>query len=825
VKKLLNLFKNNIIIPISIISLALLLGLFYYMPKATMENTIQATTKNSGNLVKHMRIFRSYYTKKILSKVKSQTDLKINYDHDIKNDTIPLPATSIHDLGRLFTQNTDTKVRMYSNFPFPNRKDRKLDDFEKESLEYFKTNSNGFFSRQEKLNGEEVFRYAVPDFLTSKGCVNCHNQRADTPKNNWKLGDVRGAIEIITPITSEIAANNEMKYNILIFISTNIAFLIIYYSFISINRKKEMQKMSEDFEKTIKEQTQKLSLTSSVFENATEGITICDPKNIITSVNQTFTKITGYTKEDVIGKHISIMKSGKQDKTFYENMWKSISKKGYWEGEITNKRKNGELYDEILHISAIKSEKGEISHFIAVFSDISDKRETQESIYNLAHFDSLTKIANRNFFQKKLAMSIKELKADENIALMYIDLDRFKIINDSLGHNIGDDLLLAVAKRISRLLDSDDFFARLGGDEFAIFFQSSEEIKTCEEKIATKADKIINSLNEVFEIKDNQLSIGSSIGITLYPRDANNIEELMQYVDTAMYNAKDNGRNRYTIYTGDIAKEAKYKYKIEQELRSAMKNGEITLVYQPIVNSKNSKIEGFEVLSRWIHEELGFVSPELFISIAEERGMIANYTYDLLELSCSQTKKWNQKWNQNFYVSVNISPVHFLQNDLVENISKILEKTKLPASLLKLEITEGVIIENKELVISTLKRFRKMGIKISIDDFGTGYSSISYLKNYPIDFLKIDRSFITDTPFDMNNKNICQTIVSLAKNFNLAIIAEGVETDDNVKFLKNIDVEYLQGYYFSKPENSEYWDNFLREDARKKIEKKGLELV
>jgi diguanylate cyclase (GGDEF)-like protein/PAS domain S-box-containing protein len=586
-----------------------------------------------------------------------------------------------------------------------------------------------------------------------------------------------------------------------------------------------MQKMSDDFERNIKEQTQKLSLTSSVFENATEGITICDQKSIITSVNATFTKITGYTKEEVVGKHISIMKSGKQDKVFYETMWKSILKKGYWEGEITNRRKNGELYDEILHISAIKSEKREISHFIAVFSDISDKRETQESIYNLAHFDSLTKIANRNFFQKKLAMGIKELKIDENIALMYIDLDRFKIINDSLGHNIGDDLLTAVAKRINRLLDGDDFFARLGGDEFAIFFQSNDETKICEQKIVKKADRVIASLNRVFEIEENQLSIGSSIGIALYPRDAGNIEELMQYADTAMYHAKDNGRNRYTIYTGDIAKEAKYRYKIEQELRSAIKEGQITSVYQPIVNSNSTKIEGFEVLSRWIHDELGFISPELFISIAEERGMIADYTYDLLESSCLQIKKWNQKWNQKFYISVNISPVHFLQSDLVENIGKILEKTALSPSLLKLEITEGVIIENKELVVSTLKRFRQMGIKISIDDFGTGYSSISYLKDYPVDFLKIDRSFVIDTPFDVNNKNICTTIVSLAKNFNLAIIAEGVETSDNAKFLKNIGVEYLQGYYFSKPENSEYWDNFLRADAIKKIEKRDLELV
>ncbi len=807
--KILSSFKNNIIIPVLIISLVILIGLFYYLPKVTLDNTLQSATKNSDNLVTHMRIFRSYYTNKILSKVKAKTDLKINYDHEIKSDTIPLPATSIHDLGRLFTKDTDTKVRMYSSFPFPNRKDRELDSFEKESLQFFAKNPNSTFMRKERLDGEYVLRYAVPDFLSTQSCVNCHNSRVDTPKNDWKLGDVRGVIEIITPITEELHANKDMQHKILIFISINILFLIIYYIFIAANRKKELQKMNENFEKSIKDQTKKLSLTSSVFENATEGIAICDTKSIIVDINKTFTRITGYTSDEVIGRGISILKSGAQDKEFYKNMWRGIIKNGYWEGEITNRRKNGEIYDEILHISTVKNSEGFITHYIAIFTDISDKRHTQESIYNLAHFDSLTKIANRNFFQKKLLSSIEKIKPNENISLMYIDLDRFKIINDSLGHYVGDELLSSVAKRIQKLLDSDDFFARLGGDEFAIFFHSSYSAEICEQKAVEKADKIIDAVNQTFKIEHNQLSIGSSIGIALYPRDANNIEKLMQHADTAMYHSKERGRNRYTIYVGDIVKEVKYRYRVEQDLRIAMKKEQITPVYQPIVQSADEKIKGFEVLSRWVDKDLGFISPKLFIAIAQESGLIVDYTYKLLYRACEDIKRWNIKYNQSFYLSINISSVHFLQDDLVEKVLSILEKIDFDPSLLKLEITESTMLDNKELVFNALKKLQSMGIEISIDDFGIGYSSITSLKDYPVDYIKIDNSFVVDTPYDSNNKNICTTIVSLAHNFGLNVIAEGVETRENAQFLNEIGVEYLQGYLFSKPKDAEYWDDFF----------------
>jgi len=818
VYKLIRTFKHNIIIPVSIISLVVMIGVLYYLPKATMENTLKTTLtlKNSDNLVTHMRIFRAYYTDKILTKIKANTDMRINYDHEKRADTIPLPATTVHDLGELFTKGTNTQIRIYSNYPFPNRKDRKLDKFEKDSLQYFLKHPNKPFSRQETLNGEEVVRYAIPDFLTTQACVNCHNSRPDTPKNDWKLGDIRGAIEIITPITDEMAANKEMEEKILIFIGLNSLFLILYIAYISIHRKKEIEELNKDFETKISEQANQLALTSSIFEHATEGIVICDKNNNIVDVNKTFSNITGYSKEEVVSKPISILKSGKHDKTFYQKMWQHIFKKGYWEGKVINRKKDGTFYEEYLHISAITNQKNEPTHYIAVFTDAKEKEE-QESIYNLAHFDSLTKIANRSFFQKRLHHDIAKVNKNEVLALMYIDLDRFKIVNDTLGHAVGDKLLAEVVARIQNILEETDFFARLGGDEFAIFFHVKEGLEIAETKAIQKAEKIIETLNELFIIDDNQLSIGSSIGIAFYPVDADNIDTLMQYADTAMYHSKETGRNRFTLYTEDLAKESQKRYQVEQALRKALKKDKLTSVYQPIISSKNGHILGFEVLSRWEDPTLGHVSPDLFISIAEERGLIAEYTYTLLKRSCKDILEWNRTLNHSFYLSINISPVHFVQQDLVERIKLLLEDIGFAPDLLHLEITEGVLIENQEHLLTTLSKLRGMGIKISIDDFGTGYSSISYLKEYPVDKIKIDRTFVQDVPHDDKNKNICATIASLAHNFGLDIVAEGVETVDNAKFLREIGVDYLQGYLFGKPQTADYWLNFFHKESIQKI--------
>ncbi len=809
--KIIQALKHNIIIPVSIISLVVMIGIFYYLPKATMENTVKTTLKNSDNLVTHMRIFRSYYTNKILTKIKKHTNMRINYDHDGKPNTIPLPATTIHDLGDLFTKGTNTQVRIYSNYPFPNRKDRKLDKFEQDSLKYFLKNPNKPFARRETLDGKEVVRYAVPDFLTTQACVNCHNTRPDTPKNDWKLGDVRGAIEVITPISDEIAANQAMENKILFFIGINSLFLILYIAYISINRKKELAELNERFEEKIKEQAKQLALASSVFEHATEGIAICDTQNRIIDINKTFSNITGYSKDEVIGKPISILKSGKHDKVFYQKMWNKILTEGYWEGKVTNRRKDGSLYEEHLHISAITNHKNETTHYIAVFTDNTQKE--QESIYDLAHYDSLTKIANRSFFQKRLRYDIAQVRDQEVLALLYIDLDRFKIVNDTLGHAVGDELLAEVVSRIQSVLDSNDFFARLGGDEFAIFFRCKEGAEICETKATHKAQKIIKTLNDLFIIDGNQLSIGSSIGIAIYPIDADNIDTLMQYADTAMYHSKETGRNRYTFYTDELIRESQKRYQIEQALRQALKNNELTSVYQPIVSSKNGQITGFEVLSRWEHPTLGFIPPDLFISIAEERGLIAEYTYTLLERSCYDILAWNRAYGQSFFLSINISPVHFLHQDLVERIEAILARIGFPANWLHLEITEGLLIENQSHTLQTLSRLRKLGIKISIDDFGTGYSSIGYLKEYPVDSVKIDRSFVHQVPADTKNKNICTTIASLAHNFGLTIVAEGVETVENATFLREIGIDYLQGYLFTKPQNSTYWQDFFHQKA------------
>jgi predicted signal transduction protein with EAL and GGDEF domain len=354
------------------------------------------------------------------------------------------------------------------------------------------------------------------------------------------------------------------------------------------------------------------------------------------------------------------------------------------------------------------------------------------------------------------------------------------------------------------------FFARIGGDEFAIYIRSKRSIHECEQKAEQLATAILDAVSRPFNIENNQLSISASVGLALYPRDAKDYGELMQFADTAMYHAKDTGRNRHVFYFGEIVESAKHRFLIERELRNAIGNNEITLAYQPIVESGGDNvIEGFEVLSRWIHPELGFIPPDEFIKVAEETGLIGGYTLRLLDRACKKILHWNQLADKAFMLSINISPVHFLHDDLASSILETLEQNAFQPEHLKIEITENVLIENSDHVLKILNTLKKSGVKVSIDDFGTGYSSIGYLKSYPLDFIKIDRSFVIDTPINTDNKNICSVIKDLAGYMNLKVIAEGVENGENSRFLESIQIEYMQGYHFSKPMSAEFWDNYF----------------
>jgi diguanylate cyclase (GGDEF)-like protein/PAS domain S-box-containing protein len=764
IKQIEQYMKNNLVLPLLFLSIVSISGSYIYISNVFEKTLHDSASLNSKKLIENMRIFQSFLKEEHLKK-----DSKA--------------------LKRYLFKNEKSQIKFFDNI---DKESKEFDQFELDSISFLSQNPNKFYIKKELIDDRWVFRYAIVDFFTKKG-------------DSTSIG----IIEVITQIDPLLIAQQDIKQNVfLIFFSTALL-LLFYYSFVAKEREEEIEEIRERHLNMIKRDTYKLTLTSSVFDSAPEGIAVCDEELQVITVNEAFCNITGYSVDESVSQHIVNLKPGIKDEQYFEKIWSEIQNRGHWEGEVVNSRKNGHSYEEILNITAVKNYSNQTTHYLVMFSDKNDPNQTKESIYNLAHYDTLTKIANRSFFQKKLLSTIEETKEHESVALLYFDLDRFKPINDSLGHGIGDQVLSQMTARVKELLEPNDFFARLGGDEFALFFHSSQSSEICEQRAVEKAEDIINSVNRVFDIEDNHLRIGASIGIALYPRDANNMQELMQYADTAMYDAKEGGRNCFVLYYGEIVERVKYRYKIEQELRLAIDNRELTLVYQPILSSSDKIIRGFEVLSRWNHKELGHVSPEIFISVAEERGLIADYTYNILEESCIQVVKWNDLHDESFYLSVNLSPVQFLHSDLVQRIDEILTKTKFEPSNLKLEITENIIINNKDQVLEALNKFHQLGIQICIDDFGTGYSSIGYLRDYPIDYLKIDKSFVEDTPFDKSNKNICSVISSLADNFNIGVIAEGVEKKENMIFLADLGVEFLQGFYFSKGESAEYWDEFF----------------
>ncbi len=760
--------KNNLVLPLLLLSTIAIGGSYIYISNVFEKTLYSNASLNSQKLIDNMLIFKSFLKEQNLKSENKKLDEK---------------------LKKYLFHNPKSQIKFFNNL----KKESKIfDQFELGAINFLTQNPTKFYIKRELIDDEWVFRYAVVDFFTKS-------------MNATSIG----IIEVITHIDPILKAQHNIKQNVFLILFSSALALLLYYSYVAKERENEIEEIRERHLNMIKRDTYKLTLTSSVFDSAPEGIAVCDEELQVITVNDAFCNITGYSHDESVSKHIVTLKPGIKDEQYFEKIWNEIQNRGHWEGEVVNIRKNGYSYEEILNITAVKNYSNQTTHYLVMFSDKNDPNQTKESIYNLAHYDILTKIANRSFFQKKLLSTIEETKEYESVALLYFDLDRFKPINDSLGHGIGDQVLSQMSARIKDLLDPNDFFARLGGDEFALFFHSSQSSEICEQRAVEKAEAIIKTVNRVFDIEDNHLRIGASIGIALYPRDANSMQELMQYADTAMYDAKEGGRNRFVLYYGEIVERVKYRYRIEQELRLAIDNRDLTLVYQPILSSIDKRIRGFEVLSRWNHKELGHVSPEIFISVAEERGLIADYTYTILEDSCIQVAKWNDLHNESFYLSVNLSPVQFLHSDLVQKIDEILNKTNFDPNNLKLEITENIIINNKDQVLEALNKFHQLGVQICIDDFGTGYSSIGYLRDYPIDYLKIDKSFVENTPFDKSNKNICSVISSLADNFNIGVIAEGVETNENMQFLKELGVEFLQGFYFSKGENAEYWDNFF----------------
>lgn len=552
---------------------------------------------------------------------------------------------------------------------------------------------------------------------------------------------------------------------------------------------------------------EELRLAAQVFESSGEAIVIADADNRIQTVNRAFTEITGYTQDEIVGKNPSVLKSGRHDRNFYAELWKRLHETGHWQGEIWNRRKNGEAYTEWLTITRVQDKDGSTVAYIGISSDITEQKLNQERIQYLANYDHLTRLPNRALLRDRLEHALASAYRDKtHVAVLFVDIDHFKLVNDSLGHTSGDRLLQEVAGRLKACIREEDTIARPGGDEFVIVLADIAQISS----IGRIATDILRSLTDKFLVENQFLTITTSIGICVSPDDGSDPDALLRNAESAMYFAKESGRNNIQFYATDMNRKMKDSLALIQELRSALENDEFELHYQPQVNSETGRLDGTEALIRWAHPVRGLISPAQFIGFAELAGLIEPIGHWVLKEACRQLREWRSRTDLTVPVAVNLSAHQFKNQNLVKAVRDILADNDLEAHYLELEVTESTLMQDAESVIATFRQLKEMGVRIAIDDFGTGYSSLNYLKRFPIDRLKIDRSFVREICQSPQDKAICGAIVGIAKNLRLSTVAEGVETSEQLAVLKSLECDVIQGYLYGRPQPAEeFFQNYL----------------
>jgi len=517
---------------------------------------------------------------------------------------------------------------------------------------------------------------------------------------------------------------------------------------------------------------------------------------VIVHVNRAFMEITGYQQDEVLGMRPSKFKSGRHGPDFYERMYQTILGAGQWSGEIWNRRKNGEIYPQWQSIRSIRNDTGAITHFVAVFSDITSVKRSERELAHLAHYDALTGLPNRLLFTDRAEQAQTHARRNKRtLALLLIDLDHFKHINDSLGHSVGDAVLKAVSERLGGQLEKGITLARLGGDEFAVLVENPQQAM----QAAELAQGMLDGLREPFLFDGQSLFLTASIGISLFPNDALSAEQLLRNADAALFQAKNQGRESYALYTEELTAHAHRRVQLTSELRRAIAENELRVFYQPIHNLRSRRIEGVEALVRWQHPQRGMVSPGEFIPIAEQSGLIADLDNWVLTQACQQMRQWLEDGITLSFVAVNVSSRLFSRGDLDRRVSQVLIETGLAPEYLELEVTESAVMDDPEQAIDQMHRLRELGLKLSIDDFGTGYSSLLRLKRMPVQKLKIDQGFVAGLPDDEDDIAIVRAIIALAQAMGMRVLAEGIEQADQANFLLQNQCELGQGYWFARP--------------------------
>jgi diguanylate cyclase (GGDEF)-like protein/PAS domain S-box-containing protein len=541
---------------------------------------------------------------------------------------------------------------------------------------------------------------------------------------------------------------------------------------------------------------QQLKLSASVFEHATEGIMITDASGVIIDVNNAFTKLTGFTKEEAVGNKPNILKSGYHSDAFFAALWESINSEGLWRGEVRNRNKAGEIFTELLNVAAVKNDQNEITHFVSIFSDITQLKEHQYELEHMAHYDSLTQLPNRVLLSDRLQTAISEcVHAEHLLGVAYLDLDDFKPINDRYGHDVGDLLLIDVSKRLLDTLGEECEVARLGGDEFVILLPKLEHITQCEVVLSNT----ITELSKPFIINGHLLSLSASIGATLFPDDKSDADTLIRHADQAMYTAKQSGRNQYHFFDPEMDRITQNQQKAQWEIREALNEQEFILFYQPKVNLKTGKVVGMEALIRWNHPTRQLLPPDSFLPQITDPNLAADLGEWVLKEAVKQLRVWRSA-GMDLSISINISAEHLQNDEFPYQLSQLLSlNPDLPADKIELEVLETAAFDDISIAVEIIRRCQALGVRFALDDFGTGYSSLSYLRKIAVETVKIDKSFVIDMLEDEEDRAIVKGIVGLGKAFDRSIVAEGVETAAHGCLLLNMGCYLAQGYGISKP--------------------------
>ncbi|MBI2276604.1 MAG: EAL domain-containing protein [Dechloromonas sp.] len=539
-----------------------------------------------------------------------------------------------------------------------------------------------------------------------------------------------------------------------------------------------------------------LRLYATVFTNASEGMTITDADSRIVAINPAFTAISGYTASDVVGQTPAILNSGQQGPDFYRHMWGELNESGHWHGEIWNRKKDGGIFPEWLSISSVRDEQGAVSHYIGVFTDISERKQNEARIHHLAHHDALTGLPNRLLLEDRVGQAmLKSKRSSKPLGLIFIDLDRFKNINDTLGHEVGDQLLVQAAQRGLAVLRDTDTISRQGGDEFVVVLPELEH----RQDAMHITRKLLAALCQPYRLAGHELTVSGSAGIVLYPDDGQTVSELLRKADAAMYRAKEEGRNTFRFFSSEVSTASLAELLLENDLYGALERDELIMYYQPKVNARTGALLGAEALMRWNHREEGMIQPARFIPLAEENGLINKFGEWAIRNVCAQQRAWLDAGLLVVPVAVNVSAQQFAQQVFPRLVAQALAEYGLPPQLLELELTESLLMRNASRAANVLKTLRSMQIHVSIDDFGTGYSSLSYLKQFPVQSLKIDRSFVCEIDEQGESVRLASAIIAMAHELDLSVIAEGVETAAQRDYLNAHGCDQFQGFLFGRP--------------------------